>query len=114
MSTPSFALIGAVNHGKSSIAATLAEDDQIGISADPGQTVESQRFVCRGAELTVWDTPGFQNPRGMLAEIRAAAEAASNPLDAFRDFASRHAPAGAFHAERELLRPLFHGACGFM
>ena len=111
MSTPSFALIGAVNHGKSSIAATLAEDDQIGISGDPGQTVESQRFDCRGAELTVWDTPGFQNPRGMLAEIRAAAEAASNPLDAFRDFASRHAPAGAFHAERELLRPLFYGAC---
>lgn len=111
MTTPSFALIGAVNHGKSSIAATLVEDDQIGISGDPGQTVESQRFDCRGGELTVWDTPGFQNPRAMLAEIQSAAGASNNPLDVFREFASRHAPAGAFHAERELLRPLFYGAC---
>ena len=111
MTTPSFALIGAVNHGKSSIAATLVEDDQIGVSGDPGQTVESQRFDCRGGELTVWDTPGFQNPREMLAEIQSAAGASHNPLDVFREFASRHAAAGAFHAERELLRPLFYGAC---
>lgn len=111
MTTPAFTLIGAVNHGKSSIAATLVEDDQIGISGDPGQTVESQRFDCRGGELTLWDTPGFQNPREMLAEIQSAARASSNPLDVFREFASRHASTGTFHAERELLRPLFSGAC---
>jgi hypothetical protein len=111
MTKPSFALIGAVNHGKSSVAATLAEDDEIGISDVPGQTVVSQRFECRGVGLELWDTPGFQDPRGMLAEIKSAAEAASNPLDVFRDFAGRHEATGAFHAERQMLRPLLDGAC---
>lgn len=111
MTKASFALIGAVNHGKSSVAATLVENDQIGISDVPGQTVVSQRFECRGVELEVWDTPGFQDPRGMLAEIASAAADANNPLDVFREFAGRHQASGAFHAERELLRPLLEGAC---
>jgi hypothetical protein len=110
MTTPSFALVGAVNHGKSSVAATIAENDQIGISDEPGKTVESQRFDCRGGELTLWDTPGFQNPREMLAEIQAAARTAADPLSVFRAFTTRHSAEGAFHAERELLRPLFDGA----
>ena len=110
MTTPSFALVGAVNSGKSSVAATIAEDDRIGISDEPGKTVESQRFDCRGVGLTLWDTPGFQNPREMLAEIQAAASNSGAPLEVFRDFTSRHASERAFHAERELLRPLFYGA----
>lgn len=110
MTTPSFALIGAVNHGKSSIAATLLEDDNIGISGDPGKTLESQRFDYRDGGLTVWDTPGFQDPRGMLAEIQSAVCGSNKPLDVFQKFATRHAAAGMFVAERELLRPLLLGA----
>ena len=110
MTTPSFALIGAVNHGKSSIAATLLEDDNIGISGDPGKTLESQRFDYRDGGLAVWDTPGFQDPRSMLAEIQAAVCRSNKPLDVFQDFATRHAVTGIFVAERELLRPLLLGA----
>ncbi|GAH02076.1 unnamed protein product, partial [marine sediment metagenome] len=43
MNRPTFALVGAVNHGKSSIAATLVERGNIGVSADPGMTQVCQK-----------------------------------------------------------------------
>ena len=44
MDRPTFALVGAVNHGKSSIAATLVERGNIGVSADPGMTQVCQKI----------------------------------------------------------------------
>ena len=38
--TPTFAVVGAVNHGKSSVVSTLAENDQVRISPFPGETTE--------------------------------------------------------------------------
>ena len=110
MITPSFAIVGAVNHGKSSVAATLVEDDQVWIGPEPGLTRECQAFESRLGLFRLWDTPGFQDPRGMLAEIETEMRGAPEPLAAFRNFAARHAKDGQFAAERELLRPLFDGA----
>ncbi len=110
MSTPSFAIVGAVNHGKSSVAATLAEDDQVWIGPDPGMTRECQAFESRLGLFKLWDTPGFQDPRGMLAEMETDTHGAPEPLAAFRNFAARHAEDGQFAAEREFLRPLLDGA----
>lgn len=110
MKLPTFAIVGAVNHGKSSVAATLVEDDRIWIGRDPGMTRECQPFESRLGSFTLWDTPGFQDPREMLAEIETDLRGSSDPLSVFRDFSARHAKDEGFSAERELLRPLLDGA----
>lgn len=106
--TPTFAVVGAVNHGKSSVVSTLSENDQVRISSMPGETVECQRFEL--ADLfAFYDTPGFQNAREALPEL-APASSASNPLSVFRDFIARHRRNPAFEAECLLFQPLVDGA----
>ena len=70
--TPTFAVVGAVNHGKSSVVSTLAEDDKVRISAMPGETVECQRFELLDL-FVFYDTPGFQNAFEVLPEVASAA-----------------------------------------
>ncbi|MEW6707959.1 MAG: GTPase/DUF3482 domain-containing protein [Pseudomonadota bacterium] len=106
--TPTFAVLGAVNHGKSSVAATLAENDQVRISRTPGETVEVQRFAL-GELFVFFDTPGFQNAREALAELRPAAEAA-DPLQVFAQFIARHRGEPEFDAECRLFEPVVQGA----
>ncbi len=106
--TPSFAIVGAVNHGKSSVVSTLSEDDQVRVSAMPGETVECQRFELR--DLVVFhDTPGFQNAFEALAELAPAARA-KEPLAVYREFIERHRSDSAFEAECRLLQPVVDGA----
>ncbi len=105
---PAFAVVGAVNHGKSSVVSTLAEDDSVRVSRMPGETVEAQRFSL-GELFVFYDTPGFQNAREALADLRAAGEPA-DPLQALRDFIERHRRDPAFDAECRLFAPLLEGA----
>ncbi len=106
--TPAFAIVGAVNHGKSTVVSTLAENDRVRVSSMPGETVECQRFSLR--ELFVfYDTPGFQNAREALHELRPAGEAAE-PLQVFRAFIERHRGEAAFDAECRLFAPIVDGA----
>jgi predicted GTPase len=105
---PAFAIVGAVNHGKSSVVSTLAEDDQVRVSAMPGETVECQRFELR--DLVVFhDTPGFQNALEALTELAPAARA-KEPLVVYREFIERHRSHAEFEAECRLLRPVVDGA----
>jgi hypothetical protein len=106
--SPTFAVLGAVNHGKSSVAATLAENDRVRISPMPGETVECQRFSL-GELFVFFDTPGFQNAREALAELRPAAQAA-DPLSLFAAFIERHRGEPEFDAECRLFEPVVHGA----
>lgn len=103
-----FAVVGAVNHGKSSVVSTLAEDDTVRVSRMPGETVEVQRFSL-GELFVFYDTPGFQNAREALADLRAAGETA-DPLQAIRAFAERHRKDPAFDAECRLFEPVLQGA----
>jgi hypothetical protein len=105
---PSFAVLGAVNHGKSSVAATLAENDQVRISSIPGETVECQRFELGGL-FAFFDTPGFQNAREALAELRDAARS-PEPLALFAAFIERHRGEPEFEAECRLFQPVVDGA----
>ena len=60
---PVFAVIGHPNEGKSSVVATLVENDQIRISPRPGETVESRTYpvAIDGHNVIAFvDTPGFQ------------------------------------------------------
>lgn len=106
--TPTFAVLGAVNHGKSSVAATLAENDQVRISSMPGETAQCQRFAL-GELFVFFDTPGFQNAREALAELRPAAQAAE-PLALFAAFIERHRGEPDFDAECRLFQPVVDGA----
>lgn len=106
--TPTFAVLGAVNHGKSSVAATLAENDQVRISPMPGETVDCQRFAL-GDLFVFYDTPGFQNAREALAELQPAAQA-PDPLALFAAFIERHRGEPDFEAECRLFEPVVEGA----
>jgi hypothetical protein len=106
--TPAFAIVGAVNHGKSSVVSTLAENDEVRVSAMPGETVECQQFSLRDL-FVFYDTPGFQNAREALHELRPAGEAAE-PLQVFRAFIERHRGDAAFAAECRLFSPVVGGA----
>jgi Domain of unknown function (DUF3482)/50S ribosome-binding GTPase len=106
--TPTFAVLGAVNHGKSSVAATLAENDQVRISPMPGETVDCQRFAL-GDLFVFYDTPGFQNAREALAELQPAAQA-PDPLALFAAFIERHRGEPDFEAECRLFEPVVNGA----
>ena len=108
MNTPTFATVGAVNHGKSSVVSTLAENDQVRISPMPGETVECQRFSLRDL-FVFYDTPGFQNAPDTLREVQPA-ERAPEPLRLFRDFIARHSGQPEFDAECRLFAPIVEGA----
>ena len=106
--TPAFAIVGAVNHGKSSVVSALAENDAVRVSPMPGETIECQRFALRDL-FVFYDTPGFQNAREALRELRGA-EAGGDPLEAFRRFVARHRGDPAFEAECRLFAPVLEGA----
>ena len=70
MSTPRLAVVGHPNKGKSSLVATLAEDDSVGIGPTPGTTLRTREYpmTVDGRLLyTLIDTPGFQRARRVLA-----------------------------------------------
>lgn len=112
---PTFAIVGGVNKGKSSVVSTLIEDDSLRISSVPGETTRCQRFSVNieGAEvLRFYDTPGFQNERNMLAWLQDHAQIA--PAARFREFRQAHEHDAAFEAERELLAPILDEGAGII
>ena len=105
---PTFAIVGAVNHGKSSVVSTLAEEDQVRISAMPGETVECQSFLLLD-KFRFYDTPGFQNALEAFDELKGA-QNTRTPLDAFRAFIERHRGDADYDAECQLLQLIVDGA----
>lgn len=106
--TPTFAIVGAVNHGKSSVVSTLSENDMVPISAMPGETVECRRFELRDL-FVFYDTPGFQNALEALPELTSAGQA-RDPLNVFREFITKHSKQPEFDAECRLFGPVVEGA----
>lgn len=114
---PSLAVVGHPNKGKSSLVATLAQDDSVAIGENPGTTLRARTYPMRidGQLLySLVDTPGFQRARQVLAwlEQRAEAEGAS-AADRNRlvsEFVSRPEHQSRFPDECELLRPIIEGA----
>jgi hypothetical protein len=104
---PIIAILGDVNHGKSSVVATLAEDDSVAIGAFP-TTTHCQHFRVRDL-LEFVDTPGFQNAREALLELKEAGTH-SDPLSVFRAFVERHKDDRFFVHECRLLEPVMAGA----
>lgn len=107
---PVFAIIGHPNEGKSSIVATLAQNDSVAISPMPGETVRLQRFDLKAGNDVVIefiDTPGFQNPQSTLAWFREHEDLGGRRVE---QFIAEHEADPDFHHDCELLRPLMAGA----
>lgn len=113
MSHPTFAIVGHPNKGKSSIVATLAEDEQVAISPDPGTTRQARGFQMRVNDQILYelvDTPGFQRPRAVLAWLQAHERGASARPAVVQEFVTAHRADERYRDECELLRPVLAGA----
>jgi len=110
---PRFAIVGHPNKGKSSIVATLAEDDTVAIAADPGTTTRARTYPMRCDGETLYaliDTPGFQRAREVMAWLQAHDRGAEERSEVVAAFLRQHAVDPRFHDECELLKPIMAGA----
>ena len=114
----SFAVVGKVNMGKSSVLATLLEVDDdrvIRVSSTPGETTRCQVLPLKfdGVEkIRFIDTPGFSRPIEAMREIQAIHDASSHGtpgIDAIRGFITKFKNSGEFEDECLLLEPLING-----
>jgi len=113
-SVPTFAVVGRVNTGKTSVLATLLEIDDneiVRISPTPGETTRCQihKVVFGGKECVRFiDTPGFSRPIEALKVIRSLHQEGAPHLQALEQFVRE---AGEeFGDEKRLLEPLLEGA----
>lgn len=110
---PVFAVVGHPNKGKSSVVATLSQNDAIAIALEPGTTRACQRYSLQvdGQTLyTLADTPGFQRPRAVLEWLQAHSLSASDRADTVAAFVQQHRDDPRYHDECELLSPIIAGA----
>jgi hypothetical protein len=113
MTRPRFAIVGHPNKGKSSIVATLAEDEAVAISPEPGTTTRATAYPMRlDGEILyeLIDTPGFQRARETLDWLDAHDRGAGARADVVREFLRTHAEDTRFRDECELLQPIIDGA----
>ncbi|MFT5995578.1 MAG: GTPase Era involved in 16S rRNA processing [Glaciecola sp.] len=112
-SAPKFAVVGHPNKGKSSIVATLSQNDAIAIALEPGTTRAQQSYPLRVDDkilYTLVDTPGFQRPRRVLEWLEAHSVSASDRSETICAFVVQHKSDTRFIDECELLTPLIEGA----
>ncbi len=110
---PKFAVVGHPNKGKSSIVASLAMDDSVQISDTPGTTVKTRSFPLKvdGRVLyEMYDTPGFQRARQVLAWLQEQGAGVHERPDAVWAFIREHKGDPRFADEVELLEPIMDGA----
>ncbi len=111
--TPTFAVVGHPNKGKSSIVATLAEDERLAIGPTPGTTRRAapHTFSIDGQpQYVLVDTPGFQRAGAVLNWLEARATTASARGQLVAQFVREHDGDPRFHDECELLKPIVDGA----
>ncbi len=109
MSAPRFVVVGHPNKGKSSIVATLAQDERVRVSPEPGTTTAADTFPLKldGRTLyTLVDTPGFQRARAALRWMQDHEANADQHPAIVRRFVEEPQHAEKFPDEVALLRPL--------
>lgn len=110
---PQFAVVGHPNKGKSSIVASLADDNSVQISDTPGTTSSSRSFPLVVDGVTIYelfDTPGFQRARRVLAYLQAHDVAAHQRHEVVSSFIQKYADDPKYNDEIELLTPIMQGA----
>jgi small GTP-binding protein len=112
-SHPKFAVVGHPNKGKSSIVASLAMDDTVQISDTPGTTIKKRSFplsVDGKVLYELFDTPGFQRARQVLAWLEKHDVSAAKRHEVVELFINAHKGDPKFNDEIELLEPIMEGA----
>ena len=110
---PRFAVVGRPNKGKSSIVSALALDDSVQISNTPGTTTKQRSFPLKvdGKILyELFDTPGFQRARRLLAWLEKHEVSADKRYEVVETFINEHREDEYFNDEIELLMPIMKGA----
>ncbi|MBT8467241.1 MAG: 50S ribosome-binding GTPase, partial [Deltaproteobacteria bacterium] len=110
---PRFAVVGRVNKGKSSIIASLIENDAVKISPRPGTTTECVRYdveVDGRVLFSVIDTPGFEDAPRALHWIKQREVTAADRVQRVRELVEAFDGTEDFVEERRLLRPILDGA----
>jgi hypothetical protein len=110
---PRFAVVGRVNKGKSSIVATLAEDDSVRIDPRPGTTTEVREYPVRVDGRTLFvllDTPGFEDAPRALAWLRARETSAAERPERVAELVRAFEGTDELAEERRLLAPILAGA----
>ncbi|MBN2419606.1 MAG: GTPase/DUF3482 domain-containing protein, partial [Deltaproteobacteria bacterium] len=110
---PTFAVIGRVNKGKSSIVSTLAEDESVVIDSAAGTTLKCQEFPVKvdGRQIIILiDTPGFQQAPRALSWMKEREISAANRRDVVLDFYNNFKKTDDFVDECRLLKPILDGA----
>lgn len=112
-SPPRFAVVGHPNKGKSSIVATLAQDDSVYIDRISGSTKVTRHYPMRVDGETLYeliDTPGFQRARAALAWLQAHCASVAERPSTVRAFCENNKGNSRFFNECELLQPVVDGA----
>jgi GTPase Era involved in 16S rRNA processing len=110
---PKFAVVGHPNKGKSSIVSSLAMDDSVQISDTPGTTTKKRSFPLKvDGEILyeLFDTPGFQRARRVLAWLEQHDVPADKKYEVVQMFIREHKDDPRFNDEIELLEPIMDGA----
>jgi len=111
---PKFAVVGHPNKGKSSIVSSLALDNSVQIGDTPGTTQVHRSFPLKVDNKIIYelfDTPGFQRARQILAWLKKHEPASANKrVDVVKAFIAKHRDNPRFKDEVELLEPIVEGA----
>lgn len=108
---PAFGVFGSPSIGKSSIVATLTEDDSIQIDDWGGTTTEvtEYRLEVGSRAALVYDTPGFEKAPEVLAWLMQQADSAHQRPKAIEKFLQDEDCQQRFPVETELLRYIMDG-----
>jgi len=110
---PTFAVVGHPNKGKSSVVATLAENENIPIAPTPRTTRRAHAYTLSidgEAQYVLVDTPGFQRARAVLDWLEAGPQSAADRPGRVAEFVRAHRDDERFHDEVALLQPIVEGA----
>ncbi len=112
-SVPTFAVVGRVNKGKSSVIASLIEDDGVKISPRPGTTTDCVQYAVEAEGRVLFrvvDTPGFEDAPRALHWIKQREVTAADRADRVRELLDEMKGTGELVQERKLLAPVLQGA----
>lgn len=113
---PTFAVVGKINMGKSSVLSTLLEIDDdrvVRVSSTPGETTMCQALPLEfdGREMIRFvDTPGFSRALEAMRLIQKMHGEGSPDVTTIKRFVKEQMHKGDFEDEARLLEPLVEGA----
>lgn len=113
---PTFAVVGKINMGKSSVLSTLLEIDDdklVRVSSTPGETTHCQALPLVFDEremIRFVDTPGFSRALEAMRAIQDLHGSGTPNLATIREFVAQQMESREFEDEARLLEPVVEGA----